>query len=184
MAKKVVTYGIEALPLMIRYEPDTGFLFWKERPLSLCKTEGFCDFFNRRWAGKRAFTATDSKGYFYGTILQRIYRAHRVAWLLMTGEWPVGDIDHIDGDPKNNKFSNLRDVTSSENHRNARLSKRNKSGATGVCWHKKTGKWQASVTVDYQHKTLGFFENKEEAIAARLAANTELGFSSRHGEAR
>ena len=95
---------------------------------------------------------------------------HRVIWAMVYGDWPKGQIDHIDGNGLNNRIQNLRDVTHSENQRNKRLQSRNKSGHSGVTWYKPTQKWQAFISVDGKQKHLGHFGTVEEAAAARVAA--------------
>ena len=78
--------------------------------------------------------------------------------------------DHIDHNELNNLRANLRPATQAENAKNRKLSINNTSGVTGVCWHKRKQLWQARIYVDKQRKTLGYFENKEDAIRARLKA--------------
>ena len=77
--------------------------------------------------GKIIRNKTNSK-YLRLGILGKMYRQHRLAWLYVYGEFPNGHIDHIDHDTTNNAISNLRDVTASQNQRNASLRKDNKSG--------------------------------------------------------
>ena len=111
------------------------------------------------------------------------YRAHRVAWLLHTGEVP-GDmqIDHIDGDPTNNRISNLRLVTHRENGINQRKHKNNTSGVMGLYWHKKAGKWAVQISEFGKIKYLGLFEDKWEAICARKSAENRFGYHENHGK--
>lgn len=85
-------------------------------------------------------------------------------------------VDHIDGDGLNNTRSNLRLATSEQNARNRRMSIK-KRGVKGVYWHKRIGKWQASIMVDKKSSHLGYFDTQEDAAAAYDAAATEL-----HGE--
>lgn len=78
--------------------------------------------------------------------------------------------DHADGNELNNRRYNLRPATHQENMRNIRLQKNNSSGVTGISIHKQTGKWRARIMVDYKEINLGLFDNKEDAIKARLQA--------------
>jgi hypothetical protein len=78
---------------------------------------------------------------------KKLYLAHRLAWFWMNGEWPDGEIDHINRNKADNRLSNLRVVTRSENELNKSLQSRNKAGATGVSFCKATGKWQVSRRV-------------------------------------
>jgi len=112
---------------------------------------------------------------------QPIYE-HRLVWLMTYGYWPLGQIDHIDGNGLNNRLSNLRDVPHFINQRNRRRNPLNTSGATGVGWHKHSQKWRAYVGIHGKQINLGSFESKTEAIAARQRFNSENGFTSHHGE--
>jgi hypothetical protein len=171
---------------VLKYEPETGNLFWKERPLELFEdSRGRAKrthlLWNRRYAGTEAFTSANRQGYKYGSIYWRLYKAHRVAWLLHHGKWPDGDIDHLNGDGGDNRISNLRDGTTSQNMLNQRRYKNNGSGVTGVSWRSRNSRWAAYVDVDGKRKNLGEFRAFEDAVTARKTANIELGFSPRHG---
>lgn len=115
-------------------------------------------------------------GYIQLNLFGKVYAAHRIAFLFMTGQWPIGVIDHKDLDKTNNKWTNLRDVTSSVNIRNQAKRKNNTSGKTGVAWNKREGKWHAYIYADGKCKTLGYFDYKEDAIFARMTAEKNLGF--------
>ena len=107
-----------------------------------------------------------------------------MAFLLQVGRWPEGEIDHIDGNGLNNRWNNLREVTPTENQRNARKRSDNTSGTTGVGWHKQRQKWKAQIRINGTQKHLGYFDSKEEAIWAREAANKEHEFHPNHGTER
>lgn len=97
------------------------------------------------------------------------YLAHRLAWLYMTGEWPDHEIDHIDGDPTNNRFTNLRDVPHWVNTQNLRAAKsHNKVGILGV--RKRYNRWRAAIVVDGKEIFIGSFATPEEAQAAYIEA--------------
>lgn len=166
---------------LLRYEPETGKLFWKERPLAFFRTVWACRVWNSVYSGKEAFTTVSTSGYKAGGIFGVRYAAHRVIWLLTTGAWPVNNIDHIDGDRANNRFGNLRDATNTENMRNAKLRSDNTTGVLGVSWDSYKRRWRATVTLNGKSKELGRFHSFEQAVAAREAANLEYGFSARHG---
>lgn len=112
------------------------------------------------------------------------YPAHRIVWLLKTGEWPNGDIDHIDGDRSNNRFENLRQVDRRTNSRNQKLRSTNKSGVMGVHWNSRYERWIAQINDENGRKHLGFFVSKDDAIAARKAAEVALGYHPNHGNKR
>jgi hypothetical protein len=97
-------------------------------------------------------------------IGRKIYQAHRLAWLYMTGACPEGFIDHINGNKLDNRFSNLRVATASQNKQNTRKARRDsKSGLLGASWHSRTNKWRAAIQIDGKKKHLGYFDTPEQA---------------------
>lgn len=82
-------------------------------------------------------------------------------------------VDHIDHDGLNNRRCNIRVATNAENMRNCLKSKANKSGATGVSWFPRDGKWVAKIKKNYRQIHLGYFTKLEDAVAARKAAEIE-----------
>lgn len=157
--------SIEQIRQLLRYEPETGNLFWKE-------------------TGKQAFVAKSGNGYRRSYIDGKRIYAHRLIWALVHGYWPDDFIDHIDGDGYNNKLSNLRLASRCENARNQSINVNNKSGAMGVYWRKDTQKWSAEICIEHKKKRLGVFADKESAIAARRQAEREYGFHANHGRAK
>ncbi len=99
--------------------------------------------------------------------------AHRLIFFMVKGRWPEGEIDHIDGNPANNRWSNLREATRTENNRNRSTQSNNTSGVTGVVWLARRGKWRASIVVNRRKIHLGYFTEFEEAVAARCAAEVK-----------
>ena len=175
----------ETLRQLLRYEPETGKLFWRERG-----PEWFSDGkdgsannaakWNARFAGKEALNSgSGSHGYFDGAVLGVGALAHRVAFAIVYGRWPVG-VDHIDGDRRNNRLSNLREADHAENALNRKVRSDNTSGAAGV-WSLKRGGWRARIKRAGIISDLGTFATKEAAIAARKAAEMRLGFHQNHG---
>lgn len=179
MAKQI---DPEIMKMLLRYDPETGELFWRERPRNLFKTNRSFSAWNARYAGRKALTADNGLGYKIGSIFNQHFLAHRVAWVLVYGEWP-DIIDHINGNPSDNRISNLRSVTASQNSCNARLHSKNTSGHVGVTWSAAAKKWAAQISINGQPKYLGVFTEKSDAIAARKAAEAELGFHPNHGRA-
>lgn len=105
----------------------------------------------------------------------RSYRAHRLAWLYVTGKWPVDQIDHKDGNGLNNKFKNLREATNKMNLQNLRRAhKDNRVGLLGVWREKGQNKFRAGITVNGKLKHLGRFNAPEEAHAAYVKAKRQL----------
>ena len=113
------------------------------------------------------------KDYLQIGIDNRDYKAHRLAWFYMTGAWPIDQIDHIDGNPVNNRIENLREATNSVNKQNMRKARSdNKSGLLGV--GKNGKKWRAVIGVDGKNKHIGYFDTPELAHAAYLDAKRVL----------
>lgn len=128
------------------------------------------------WFFKR--TGRDSHGYSYICIKGASISAHRLAWFYMTGSWPKGVIDHVDGNPTNNKFSNLRDVTFTQNIWNRKKPKNNTSGFKGVHFNKKLGKFTAKISYRGDKNRivehLGVFEDARQAHKAYCKAAKRL----------
>jgi len=168
---------------VLKCEPDTGCLYWLPRPLSMFTTHNAFATWNTRYAGKPALTGMTPAGYCTGRIFNKCFYAHRVIWLLETGEWPKDQIDHINGDRSDNRISNLRQVSNAENARNMKRRKNKPDGVTGVYWDKLTQKWRAQICDSGRRIHIGLFDDMETAAAARMAKQTELGFHASHGSA-
>lgn len=147
---------------LFSYDADSGLFTWKKN-------------------GAAAFTSKTSKGYAVGNADKVKYYAHRVAWLMVYGEWPSGQIDHINGVRDDNRIKNLRDVAHHDNQRNMKRSVRNKSGVVGVHFNKRLNKWQATIRENGKSKYLGIFETIDDAKLARLHAEEKIGFHPNHG---
>ena len=98
-------------------------------------------------------------------------KAHRIIWAICHGTWPELLIDHIDGDPLNNKIENLREANFNENVRNIRTPKHNTSGVKGVGFCKKTGRWTCWIWVNNKKIWLGRHDTKEAAAMAYAVAS-------------
>ena len=123
----------------------------------------------------------DKYGYSIIEVNRKSYKAHRIAWLLTYGSWPEDQIDHINGNGLDNRLENLRAVSNGENLRNKKIYKNNTSGTLGVSFDKRCQNYQAKIMINKKYKHLGYFKNKEEAIAARAAANIKYNFHENHG---
>lgn len=110
------------------------------------------------------------RGYVHIKIGRYSYAAHRLAWLYVHGEWPRGQIDHVNGQRSDNRLSNLRVCAQSENQQNTTLLRESASGLRGVGWHKASGKWRARISVAGVTKNLGTFPDRASAVAAYLQA--------------
>lgn len=164
------------------YDPSTGLLIWARRPEREFPDKRIANSWNSRWAGKAA-GYTDAKGYLRASVDGESYLLHRVAWLMHYGAHPSDQVDHINGVKSDNRIFNLRCVHNTENSRNRSRRHDNKSGHIGVSWHKDTGKWVAQIGVNGRVRHLGLFTIKEDAIAARKAAEARHGFHPNHGRA-
>lgn len=163
MAK--INFTAQRLRELLHYDPETGvFTYLVKRGICMPGTV----------AGSKMIRGNHSIGLEY-----RRYASHRLAWLYMTGEWPQQEIDHIDGDALNNKWSNLRLATSGQNKQNQHRPRRdNTSGYMGVYRHGVTHDgspiWRARIDIDGKRKHLGLFDSPELAYSAYLNAKRHL----------
>lgn len=170
------------LRLLLRYEPETGKLFWRERARKWFATDRAFGMWNARYAGREALAFKDNHGYHIGSVLVcRHMKAHRAIWAIKHGQYPSGHIDHVNGDRTDNRIQNLRDTTREQNQRNLKMNARNRSGQVGVFWHSRAKRWWAYIGSGKTRRTIGYYVTKAEAIAARLAAQEAAGFHALHG---
>jgi hypothetical protein len=138
------------------YDPGTGELRWRARPEHHFKTTSRRKGWNKQFpstvAGKR-----NAQGYLDVCIKGRELQAHRIIWALVTGEWPVDEIDHRNGIKDDNRFSNLREATH----------------VPGVCYDRRWRRWRAEMTREGRSVTTGYFDTPEAAHVAYLAARAE-----------
>lgn len=154
-----VNLTAQRLRELVHYDPETGAFTWaKGRP--------GCGY------GKSAGSFDSSDGYWRMRCDGTTYKAHRLAWLYMTGEWPLQQVDHMDGNRANNRFANLRQASHSANQQNQRAAPiSNKScGLLGVTLHKPTGKWYSQIRFGGKRKYLGSFATAELAHEAYCEA--------------
>lgn len=166
----------EELRQLLRYEPETGKLFWKERPREMFTRDRLHLSWNSKNAGKEAFTASN-RGYRVGRIFDVMQQGHRVVWAVYYGEWPDALVDHINGNKSDNRIDNLRAATKSENGMNRGATRANLVGLKGASWNEKYGKWESRIKAEGRAVFLGYFDTPEEAHAAYASAVTKY-----HGE--
>lgn len=142
------------------YNKDTGLFSWKTQRGRVKKGET---------AG-----AKTSHGYLQIRLLNKIYLAHRLAWLYVHGELPTSLIDHQNRNKLDNRICNLRLVTKSQNAQNAKIPVTNKSGYKGVSWCNKEKKWRSCIKINQKFVSLGYFSEVEKASAAYQQASREL----------
>lgn len=146
---------------LLDYDPVTGVFRWKTSKQKIK-------------VGAVAGSVDKVKLYWRIMINGKKYLAHRLVWLYMTGNWPVYQLDHINGIPNDNRFCNLRECTHAENHQNIGKSVKNKSGYIGVSWCAARQKWLARIKINGHSKHLGRYNTPEDAYEAYKAAKAEL----------
>lgn len=159
------TLTSELAHAILDYDPMTGKFVWKAN-------RG-----GRRAGYEAGHIRPLKRAERYKTIRigNKLYLAHRVAWLMMTGRFPINDLDHINGDPGDNRFSNLREATASQNMMNKKVGTNNKSGFKGVSWDKINNKWVSRIrTPGGRYRNLGRFKLAEEASDAYWLAAKEM----------
>jgi hypothetical protein len=148
---------------LLNYNSDTGVFTWIKRSGSV--------------AG-----GLDKCGYIHIRVDYNLYFAHRLAWLYVYGLFPEDQIDHINRVKDDNRFTNLRPATKSQNQMNTPRRSDNKSGHKGVCWSKTAKKWNSGIRVDGKRKHLGSFNDKSDAILAyNSAADKYYGKFANYG---
>ena len=145
---------------LLHYDPETGI-------------------FTRRATGAPVGSLND-KGYIRIRLGGRDHKAHRLAWLYMTGAWPPIQVDHENRTPDDNRWGNLRAATFSQNAVNKISHKPSASGFKGVYWHQEANCWRAELTLAVagrrRKKVLGYFHDPAEADELReLAARMVWG---------
>lgn len=166
----------------LSYEPDTGRLVWKRRPLAHFKNTYDRVRWNNRWANTEAGNVCEER---YRRIFlgPKLYQAHRIAWAIYYGEDPGEmQVDHINRDKTDNRIENLRLVDGVGNQRNCKR-RGNNSGVTGVYYMPSKEAYKAEIGVGGKLVFLGLFKTLEAAAAARQGAERVLGFSEHHGRA-
>ena len=172
----------ERLHELLQYDPDTGVFTWRERPLEAFTSERIWKAWNTRHAGNVAGgEGRWCRGYVGLRIDNVSYLAHRLAYKYVHGADPQDGIDHINGDGGDNRITNLRPASQSVNNKNITLRKDNRSGVMGVHWHRAGNKWQASINSHGVTQYLGLFNDLDEAVAVRKAAEAEHGYHANHG---
>lgn len=157
----------EFLRECFEYEPETGSLFWKERPLRHFADSRAMSAWNYRYAGGEAGTL-DSHGYRQCHLAGKIIKVHTICWAIVKGRLPKGDIDHVDRNRLNNASRNLRECSRAENSRNT--VRKNVTGMKGV--RKSGSRFTAQICVNYKKIHLGSFETAQEAHEAYCKAAT------------
>lgn len=149
---------VERLKQAFHYDPQTGLFRWRFSPRNDIKPWSLAG--SGRADGYRAL-------HVWGVG----FAEHRAAWAYMTGNWPTEDIDHLNGERDDNRWSNLRMVSTQVNCQNRRTAMvTNKSGLLGAHLNAQMGKYVSAIRIDGKPKHLGTFATAEEAHQAHLAA--------------
>ncbi len=170
-----MTIAQEELKKLLHYDPDTGVFTW------IVKTRGY----------KYGMEAGDiktckkwGKSYRRISLKYKRYYAHRLVFIYMTGSFPVNEVDHINGNGLDNRWCNLRDVTSSENNKNLRLNSLNKSGISGIYWSKNKSNWHTQLRIDGKITYLGSYLSIFDAACTVISARQKHGYHKNHGSDR
>ena len=145
----------EELREQLDYDPETG-VFTRRVTMS-----------NRIKIGDVAGSLSD-EGYLRFRVGNKIYSAHRLAWLYVYGVWPMKDIDHVNGARNDNRIANLREATRAENVQNAKKRSGARCRLKGV--HMRKHRFCAQIKVNKKSVFLGIYDTEEEAHAAYVAA--------------
>ena len=153
----------------LKYDAATGYFYW---------IPGKGKF---GWDYDKPAGRTEHDGYIVIRIKGNRITGHRLAWLMTYGYLPMQNLDHKNGNKADNRISNLRLATSSQNLHNKPKTKANKSGIKGVSWDRHRQKWLAQLQVQWKNHNLGLFNSKEAAAnAVQAFRNFKLGEFAHH----
>lgn len=155
---------VSRLKECLNYCPETGVITAKQER-------------NGKPIGHQAGYNCPKTGYIYIRVNNTLLRAHRVAWAMVKGEWPIKQIDHINMNRSDNRWVNLREASNSDNMQNRGRPKTNISGFKGVSLHTHYNKWVARIQAKGVNKYLGVYWTKEDAYKAYITAAKKM-----HGE--
>lgn len=151
---------------LLSYDKETGVLAWLSKPprsrVNVGDPAGY--WITDPVSGCPSYNIVGVRG--------RTYGAHVLAFVIVEGYWPAEQIDHRDGNRRNNRWANLREATHGENQHNTPRSRNNKSGFKGV--HKRKHGWEASIQARKKYHYLNTFKTAQEAHAAYCAAAERL----------
>lgn len=153
---------------LLDYEPNTGLFKWRaDRSNVKAGTVAGC---------------IDVNGYWQITVMNRSRKAHHIAFLYMTGEWPDRHIDHVNQVKHDNRWANLRLANDAQNNANRPVRRDSRSGLKGVGWIAKKRKWRAQIKHAGRSRHLGYFETAQLAHEFWCLASDLLhGEFSHHG---
>lgn len=159
--------SIDCLRSALSFDPETGELHWKYR-------DDMPGNWNTRYAGQLALNADKGQGYRSGTVNGKRLVAHRVAWALYNGEWPNGEIDHINGVANDNRIANLRIASRSGNCSNIKGRRPGVRCFKGVSWYKRNQRFVAKIASNGKVRHIGYFDDEIAAAQAYDKAANQL----------
>lgn len=139
----------------VHYDPDTGI---------------FTRITHSSASPAGSILGCNSHGYLVFYVCNKLYSAHRLAWLYYYGRWPERHLDHINRIRSDNRIANLREVDDQKNAFNTSLSKNNTTGYIGVAWHKQRNKYRAYIKINRRQISLGLYDDPKIAHEAYLKA--------------
>lgn len=152
----------------LRYNETKGEFTWIKRP-------------NKNIHLHTRAGTKNSAGYRVISLFGKRYPEHRLAWFFVHGEMPKHEIDHINQIRDDNRISNLRQVTRSENQRN-KTRKDSRVDEIGIWWCRRRKRYIAEISLNGKKVYQKSFTDIDEAISARKAKALELGFHENHGK--
>lgn len=181
--KTVQRVTAEELRELLEYDPLTGQLWWKPRPLKYFEDRGgrytarrSKRIFDTTYAGTLALNCLNQSGYLRGNLFGRLMLAHRAAYIITTGHPLVTSqqIDHVNGVRSDNRWANLRLATNTQNQHNSKSAKGSSSEFVGVAWDRFANKWCAYISPENRKVHLGYFETEIDAAISRDKAAIEM----------
>lgn len=168
MAKANFLPSADYLRSRFRFDQETGVLYWRAIPEA---GTHWAKSWNLRFDGKQA--GAINKGHVMVNLEGEGIGAHRIIWKMVTGRDPIGILDHKNRDGTDNRFSNLREASRSENTYNVGLRCDNQTGARGISLHE-SGRYRVQINADKRTYHIGYFPSFDEAVIARDAAAKRL----------
>lgn len=144
---------------IFNYDNLSGKLTWKIKPADRYHIGSDCGTIN-------------NFGYRHITYKGKKYLAHRLIWFIETGNWSKYQIDHINGDKLDNRFSNLREVTNRQNSQNFKIHRN--GHLVGTSFNKKRKIWESYINIDGKKVHLGYFSTQEDAHNVYLKKCNEI----------
>jgi HNH endonuclease/AP2 domain len=150
------------LQSLLSYNPETGIFVWRLHNSKRTKNSSSAGCLNK------------DTGYIQIKIDGHLYRAHRLAWFYVYGNFPIHQIDHINGNRSDNRIENLREATHLQNQHNQTKPRANNTGYKGVSFYAPLLKYRARIKLKNKEKHLGYFDTPEEAYEAYCNAAKSL----------